>query len=636
MAKRQTELQIEQFALGSNFRLWELLGARPARQNGQSGYIFRTWAPRAKRVAVVGDFNGWKKNTHRMKRREDSGIWELFVPGLSAGECYQYAIAGKTGGSVLKFDPFAHRFCAEPDTCPVLGRPAKFGWTDAEWLQGRAEAGALSQPVSIYQMHLGSWRRDEDGQPYTYARLAKELPEYLSEMGYTHVEFLPLTEHLSKGDWGYLVSGYFAATARYGRPEELKQLVDALHRAGIGVIMDWSPAQFPIEEQGLYLYDGSPCFEYSDPLKANHANWNTRIFDYGKPEVRAFLISSALYWLEEYHIDGLRLDAISAMLYLDYDRQEGEWRPNIYGGRENLEAVEFLQALNNAVARAHPDVLMIAEETTAWPGVTRPSKAGGIGFRYKWATSWIEDMQEYIALAPEYRVYNHDKLTFSTRFAFNENFILPLSHNEVVHGKRALLSKFPGGNTKKFAGARLFLGYMMAHPGKKLQFMGSEFGQIEEWSADKALDWGLLEEPAHRQLRLYMRTLNRFYKRSTPLWQLEDSWEGFRWIVPDDNKNNVLALRRRDQIGRELVVVCNFSDTTYEQYRIGVPTAHSYRQVLSSNELRFGGTGEGNPEPIRCEPIPSHSKEQSIAITVPAMSCLWLAPYRPRAKSKQA
>ncbi|MCL2055830.1 MAG: 1,4-alpha-glucan branching protein GlgB [Oscillospiraceae bacterium] len=619
---------LKAFADGKGYRMWEYLGSHSDVKKGTRGTVFRTWAPNAKSVSVVGGFNGWDREKSPMKRAGPSGVWECFLPGIKSYEAYKYSVEAQNGRTAMKSDPYALHCETPPSNASKVLDISGFKWADKRWMDRRAKTDHFSRPMNVYEIHLGSWKKYADGNPFSYSKIADELAPYLKEMGYTHVELMPITEYPYDGSWGYQVTGYFAPTSRYGPPHDFMGFVNKMHKAGIGVILDWVPAHFPRDEHGLFEYDGGACYEYADPLKADHKNWGTRVFDYGKPQVRSFLISSAMFWFEMYHIDGIRLDAVASMLYLDYDRQNGEWRPNIYGGNGNLEAAEFLKQLNSAVLPAFPGALMIAEESTSWPMVTKPPYMGGLGFNFKWNMGWMNDMLHYNSLDPIYRAYNHDKLTFSMFYAFSENYMLPISHDEVVHGKCSLWNKMPGSRGQKFAGMRAFLGYMMSHPGKKLTFMGTEFAQVIEWDYSKELDWLLLEYDDHRLMHEYVKTVNRFYLDNPCLWRIEDSWEGFNWIVADDNGQNVIVFRRMDEKGSEIIVMCNFSNVTRHGYRFGVAGSGDYRQILSSCEERFGGTGEGNTGIIKRENIPSHELQASIVVEVPAMSCIWLAPEK--------
>jgi 1,4-alpha-glucan branching enzyme len=627
--------ELATFLAGENCRAYQYFGVHPAGKG--DGHVFRVWAPNARSVSVAGDFNNWDRAKNPMKKLGASGVWECVLDELSVYDAYKFSIERPDGRIVLKSDPYATHYETPPANAskylPLNLEP--FKWSDKRWMEKRAKQNHFREAVNIYEMHLGSWRRYEDGHFFDYVKAAEELAPYLKDMGYTHVEIMPITEYPYEPSWGYQVAGYFAPTSRYGTPDQCRQFVDILHKAGVGVILDWVPAHFPKDEFGLYEFDGTPCYEYTDPLKAEHDGWGTRVFDFGKPEVRSFLISSAMFWLEEYHIDGLRLDAVASMLYLDYDRQGKAWTPNLNGGRENLEAIEFLQKLNQTVLSAHPDTLMIAEESTAWPLVTKPPQVGGLGFNFKWNMGWMNDMLQYAGLDPIFRAYNHDKLTFSMFYAFSENFVLPISHDEVVHGKASLLNKMPGDYDMKFAGMRVFFAYMMSHPGKKLTFMGSEFGQVIEWDFQKELDWMLLDFDSHRKLQNYVRALNHFYLDHPAMYQAEDSWDGFQWVVPDDSTQNIVVFRRIDDAKKELVVVCNFSAVERQGYRFGVPPAKSYRQIFGSDGEEYGGAGFDNGL-VPVEEIASHDLADSISITIPPLSALWFEPVGAKTKRRAA
>ncbi len=622
---RRLSDEFKSFSEGSNFRAHAVLGGHAAQKNGRDGVVLRVWAPNARKISVVGDFNDWTQEKNPMKRDRTYGVWEAFIPELPEYAIYKYRVEGADGKVQMKSDPFAFHFETAPANASRYISLDSFKWGDSKWLERRAEKNLWRSPVNIYELNLGSWRKYSDGNCFDYDKLGDELCGYIKDMGYTHIEIMPVTEYPYDGSWGYQVTGYFAPTSRYGTPDQFKSFVNKLHRAGIGVILDWVPAHFPKDQHGLYEFDGSACYEYADPLKNEHKSWGTRVFDFGKPQVQSFLISSAMFWIENYHLDGIRIDAVASMLYLDYDRSGGEWRPNIYGGNENLEAIEFLKKLNSTILTAHPDILMIAEESTAWPLVTRPPNTGGLGFSFKWNMGWMNDITHYLKLDPVFRAFNHDKVTFSLFYAFSENFILPISHDEVVHGKGSLIGKMPGEYEQKFSGVRAFLGYMMTHPGKKLIFMGSEFGQMIEWDYQKELDWLLLRYPAHSQLQSYVKELNRFYLKNPSLWQIEDSWDGFKWVVPDDNTQNIVVLRRMDEKGGELVMAVNFSPVMRENYRFGVADAKSYTEIFSSDKPEFGGAGVENGT-VKCESIPSHGFEKSIAVTVPPLSAIWFKP----------
>lgn len=580
------------FLSGRNCRAYDFMGAHPAVQDGVQGYIFRVFAPEAVDVAVMGEFNNWDRSAGPMQRDED-GIWTVFVPGVRQYDAYKYSIHTKDGQFYDKADPYGFHSETRPGNASKVFDISGYPWKDSKWIKWRETHLPYTSPVNIYEVHAGSWKRHEDGAFYSYRQLADELIPYVKEMGYTHIEFMPLTEHPFDGSWGYQVTGYFAATSRYGTPHDLMYLVDKCHQHGIGVIMDWVPAHFPKDGHGLVEFDGSYLYEYADPLKMEHKEWGTRVFDYGKITTRDLLFSSAMFWVEQFHIDGLRVDAVASMLYLDYNRS-GEWRPNVHGGRENLEAVDFLRLLNHMILSEHPDVLMIAEESTAWPMVTKPASVGGLGFNFKWNMGWMNDMLCYVGADPFFRKDMHDKLTFSFMYAFSENYILPLSHDEVVHGKHSLIDKMPEPYENKFATLRALYGYMMAHPGKKMLFMGGEFAQFSEWSEARGLDWMLLDYEAHRQMKDYVQALNAFYVKNKPLWENDMDWKGFEWISHDDNRNNIIAFRRIAQNGSDLVFVVNFAPVTHESYRIGVPYKGSYTEVFTSDLAAFGGSGLTN------------------------------------------
>ena len=618
---KSKEMPVYLFHQGTNAHAWELLGAH-RQLNGKTNFC--TWAPHAAAISVVGDFNGRDAAANPMTRLNEQGLWGATVELTHDYDCYKYQITTANGRTLYKADPFAFHTQTPPENASKIYRLAGYRWHDAEWMTERAAQDARSLPVNIYELHIGSWRRNADGNYYSYLQLAEELPTYLTEMGYTHVELLPPTEYPYDGSWGYQVTGYYAPSSRYGTPHDFMALVDALHEASIGVIMDWVPAHFPKDEFGLYEYDGACCYEYSDPAKWEHKDWGTRVFDFGRTEVQSFLTSSANFWAHTYHIDGIRVDAVASMLYLDYGRQEGEWRPNINGGRENLEAVAFLRKLNSAVLSEHPGFLMIAEESTAWPLVTRPPDIGGLGFNFKWNMGWMNDTLFYTSLDPYFRSYNHDKLTFSMMYAFSENFVLPISHDEVVHGKGSLLNKMPGDYNQKFAGLRTFMGYMMTHPGKKLLFMGCEFGQFIEWDYHKQLDWMLLDYESHRKTKDYIRALNHYYLAHPALWQVEDNWDGFRWLNADDNTRSVITYYRADEKGKKSLVLCNFAASRWEDYRMGVPEAGTYRVALCSEEEQYGGAGFDRETLYRSEEQPLGQWAHSITLDVPPLSCMIL------------
>ena len=623
------EKRSELFYSGRDCRAFDYMGAHPFVQDGEQGYLFRVYAPEAEKVSVMGEFNDWNRNADYMTR-DEQGIWEKFIPNIPEYAAYKYSVWAKSGDVFDKSDPYGFHFETRPGNATKAYDLDGYEWGDASWLDWRKKHLPYSNPVNIYECHLGSWKMHEDGNFYSYRQLADELVPYVKEMGYTHIEFMPLTEYPFDGSWGYQVIGYFAATSRYGTPKDLMYLIDKAHQAGLGIIMDWVPAHFPKDGCGLVEFDGSHLYEYADPLKMEHKEWGTRVFDYGKVSTRNLLFSSAMFWIEKFHMDGLRVDAVASMLYLDYNRQ-GEWRPNVHGGRENLEAVDFLRLLNEYILTDHPDVMMIAEESTAWPMVTKPGYDGGLGFNFKWNMGWMNDMLCYCSADPFFRKDMHDKITFSFMYAFSENYILPLSHDEVVHGKCSLISKMPPPYENQFGGLRALYGYMAAHPGKKMLFMGGEFAQFSEWAYQRGLDWMLLDYPAHRQMQAYVKALNHFYLATPQLWEQDTDWRGFEWISHEDNRNNIIAFRRVAKDGSDIVVVVNFSPEEQQEYRVGVPITGTYEEIFTSDKTEFGGSGMANGK-LKTENKPMHGQEQSIVLKIPRFGVLF---FKGKARAKR-
>ncbi len=621
------EIDLHLFGEGRHFQVWKMLGARQATIDGVDGCLFAVWAPAVQRVSVIGDFNDWDGRRHPMRCRGASGVWELFIPGLAAGHAYKYEILGRHGQLVKKADPYARQMFLRPETASRIPADGAYAWGDQAWLDARAGFDWQHRPISIYELHPGSWRRHDDGRFYSWGELAAELIPYVQELGYTHIELLPVAEHPLDASWGYQVSGYYAPTARFGSPDDFRFFVDACHRVGVGVLLDWVPAHFPKDDWALARFTGEPVYEHADPRRGEHQDWGTLIFDFGRNEVRNFLVANAIYWLEEFHIDGLRVDAVASMLYLDYSRQAGEWAPNQYGGRENLEAIHFLREMNTELHARFPGVLTIAEESTAWPAVSRPVELGGLGFSMKWNMGWMNDNLDYIAKEPVYRKYQHNQLTFSQMYAWTENFVLPLSHDEVVHMKKSLLDKMPGDVWQRFANLRLFYAWQYAHPGKKLLFMGGEFGQWNEWREAGQLDWELLRFPMHDGLRALLRDLNRLYRDEAALHDYDFDPRGFRWIDCHDADQSVLSLVRQGRHDPDRVaVLLNFTPVPRHGYRIGVPPAPAWCEVLNTDSMYYGGGNLGNGQPLIPESHPWMGFEQSIEVTIPPLGAIFLKP----------
>ena len=621
---------LEQFHTTGVSDAYRFLGCHAQNRDGVDGFVFRTWAPQAQSVRVTGDFNFWNEEDLPMQP-VGCGVWEAFSRFAQPGQRYKLCIKTKDGRTVYKTDPYGNRCGVLPDTASIIEAEDGFVWHDGLYRARRRKEKILNRPVNIYEVHAGSWKRHEDGSILSFRELAQQLVPYVRDMGYTHIELMPVMEYPYDPSWGYQITCYYAPTHRYGAPEDLKYFIDEAHKAGIGVILDWVPAHFPKDENGLYEFDGTCCYELSDPAMNEHPDWTTRIYDYGKPEVRSFLISNACYWISQFHADGIRVDAVASMLYLDYNRPN--YKPNRFGGRENLEAIDFLRQLNAAAFQTEPAVMMIAEESTAFPLITKPDYDGGLGFLFKWNMGWMNDMLQYMSLDPIYRKGDHNALTFSMTYAFSENFILPLSHDEVVHGKCSLIGKMPGNYDDKFNNLRVLYAYQMAHPGKKLNFMGSEFAQFIEWNFKQGLDWLLLDYEKHRKMQQFVKTLNRFYLENRELWEVDTGWDGYEWIEPDDRDRSVIAFRRKDRKGRELVVVCNFCPVLRENYRLGLPKQGWYVPVLNTDDEAFGGYGFA-PETVRTEKKPSHGQMQSGLFRVPPMSVCFYRYHRARPQTK--
>ena len=631
------------FHEGNNFDAFEFFGAHKGELDGKKGLFFRVWAPHAVSVSLIGDFNNWDRTKNPMHQMSDKTVWETFVEGADTFFAYKYSIETAHCSIVDKADPYGTHMEATFNAATKYFDIGDYEWHDAEWYEKKKQINVYQSPMNIYEAHLGSWRTYPDGEPFDYVKFAEEMAPYLKDMGYTHVELMPLSEFPFDGSWGYQVIGYYAPTCRYGTPDMMMKMIDIFHENGIGVILDWVPAHFPKDTAGLFEFDGDCCYEYSDPLKREHASWGTRVFDYGRGEVQSFLISNALYWIEKFHVDGLRVDAVASMLYLDYDRKPGEWRPNKDGGNENYEAIEFLRKLNTAVFSRNPNVLMIAEESTAWPMVTKPADIGGLGFNFKWNMGWMNDTLCYMKMDPIFRSGNHNKLTFSFFYAFSENFVLPISHDEVVHGKASLFNKMSATSMEgKYASQRTFASYMIAHPGKKLNFMGNEFSQVIEWNYKQQLDWLLLDYDPHRKMKEFYKALNHVYLENSAFWKNDDSWDGFKWICADDYTQSVISFRRIDvsdpEKKNEIIVVCNFVPVGRSEYRIGVPYEGSYQQILNTDDVRFGGEGIADNGTITAEEYSMHGCDYSIKLEIAPFSALMFKyiPPKPKAKKKAA
>lgn len=610
-------------------RYYHCMGARPDVCNGQPGVSFAVWAPNAAQVYVVGDFNGWRCEGQKMEKQD--GVWRIFIPGAAHGDHYKYEIHTRAGKVFLKADPCAFFAELRPGTASRVWNLSGYAWKDDPWREKRVQQQIQQRPVLIYEAHLGSWKRNEDGSFLSYREIADELPAYAKEMGYTHIELLPLAEHPLDQSWGYQATGYYAATSRYGEPQDLMYFIDCCHQLELGVILDWAPGHFCRDDHGLRLFDGTPLYEYADWRKGDNRQWGTLNFDYGRPEVRDFLIGNALFWFDMFHIDGLRVDAVANMLYLDYGREQGEWLPNRYGGNENLEAIDLLRKLNEAVFAAYPGVMMIAEESTAWPLVSRPTYLGGLGFNFKWNMGWMNDILRYFGRDPLYRRWHHNALTFSLTYVFTEHFILPLSHDEVVHGKKSLLDKMPGDYWQKFANLRLLFAYTIAHPGKKLLFMGGEFGQFVEWRDWSSLDWQLLDYPQHRGMQKFVQELNRYYCQQPAFWEQDDSWKGFSWIDCENHKQSVLVFVRHGcNPGNTVIVVCNFTPMTYCSFRVGVTQKGHYREQLNSDDFCYGGSGQRNTAVLIAEEIAWHGQPYSLQMTIPPLAVVFLERISPQ------
>jgi len=615
------------FREGNHYRSYDFLGAHLTSMDGIDGAVFRVWAPNAASVGLMGDFNDWKSEKHPMARDEESGIWSIFIAGMKQWDMYKYEIRTADGKTTAKSDPYAFFSELRPGKASKLFSFGGFQWEDAPWLDRYRATNLYESPINIYEVHAGSWKQKPDGEYFSYRELADGLVPYVCDLGYTHIELMPLAEHPFDGSWGYQATGYYSATSRYGSPNDLMYLVDKCHREGIGVILDWVPGHFCKDDNGLRLFDGTTLYEYSDPRKGENHGWGTCHFDLGKPEVQSFLISNAIFWFELYHVDGLRVDAVASMLYLDYERKAGEWAPNKYGGRENLEAVDFIRKLNKVVFEHYPNVLMIAEESTTWPLVTAPTYLGGLGFNYKWNMGWMNDTLKYMSMDPIHRKWHHNLVTFSLMYAYTENYILPLSHDEVVHGKKSLLDKMPGDYWQKFANLRVYLGYMAAHPGKKLMFMGGEFGQFIEWKYDSGLDWLLLDYDMHDSMKHYVGSLSRIYKEEPALWEKDHTFEGFEWIDPNNfNQSIIIFMRKGKKPCDTVIAICNFTPVVYEEYMVGVPYPCRYKEILNSDLKAYGGSDRRNENILEAKSNKWQNQPFSIEISVPPLAVVYFKP----------
>ena len=620
------ELDLHLISEGRHEKLWDVLGSRVITLSGELGdsvgTAFALWAPNAQAVRVVGDFNHWSGGAHAMRNMGSSGVWELFIPEVASGTKYKYEILTKDGNWISKIDPLGKYFEHPPLTASIV-HESTHRWSDQSWLAARSQRDALKSPMSVYEMHLGSWRPGLD-----YRSMADELIDYMKKLSFTHVEFMPVAEHPFGGSWGYQVTGYFAPTSRFGDPDDFRYLVDRLHQAGLGVIVDWVPAHFPKDEWALAKFDGAPLYEHSDPRRGEHPDWGTLIFDFGRNEVRNFLVANALYWFEQFHIDGLRVDAVASMLYLDYSREDGQWLPNKFGGRENLDAITFLQEVNATCYREHPGIMMIAEESTSWGGVSNPTDSGGLGFGFKWNMGWMHDSLQYISKDPMYRKYHHGELTFSMLYAYDEKFVLPISHDEVVHGKGSMVSKMPGDHWQKFANLRAYLCFMWAHPGKQLLFMGQEFAQASEWSESRGLDWWALDQPANKGIQDLVANLNQLYLEHPALWELDHESSGFSWIDGGNADANLVSFVRRDSKGDSLVAVINFSGSPHHDFVLGLPESGEWEEILNTDSESFGGSGVGNFGLVRALGDQAHGQPHSAVISVPPLGGIWLRPKK--------